>query len=136
MADPFPTTLLILYFITNPAHVPPGQKKPQQEVNANWTLQATSQTQTEDPESCVSLATKMIKEFEPVNTSTIRLYCICPKGVSSELCFNSAEIKAKTDAEAQKRRDPSYLIPPSATVSQSPKLLRIGPNTPDPFAKQ
>ena len=74
----FSHDVLILYFVTTPAHIT-RQKKKVQEINANWTLQTTSQLQTEDPDSCVWLGKKMIKEFEPVNTSTIRLYCICPE---------------------------------------------------------
>lgn len=40
MADAgvFPTTLFILYFITPPAFVPPGESKKDQEINSTWTL--------------------------------------------------------------------------------------------------
>jgi hypothetical protein len=106
MASSFPTTLLILYFITSPAHIPPGEKKVQ-EIKANWTLQTTSQLQTEDPNSCVSLGKKMIKEFEPVNTSTIRLYCICPKEAVSEVCFNQEEKKKARERKAAIERNES-----------------------------
>jgi hypothetical protein len=136
MASSFPTTLLILYFITGPAHIPPGEKKKVQEINANWTLQATSQLQTEDPDSCASLGIKMIKEFEPVNTSTIRLYCICPKEAVSEVCFNREEKKkAKDQAETMRlnSNDPKF-VAPKPVETNSPRLVPIGPDTPDPFA--
>jgi hypothetical protein len=136
MASSFPTTLLILYFVTNPAHIPPGEKKKVQEINANWTLQATSQLQTEDPDSCASLGIKMTKEFEPVNTSTIRVYCICPKGSVAEVCFNREE-KQLASERLQKmnlnKDSPGFAAPP-AVETTSPRLVPIGPGTTDPLA--
>lgn len=134
----FPTTLLILYFVTTPAHISPGEKKKVQEINANWTLQTTSQLQTEDPDSCVWLGKKMIKEFEPVNTSTIRLYCICPKEVVNDVCFNEQEKKLAKDRKAaieeDKRNHKESFVEPKEVKTDSPRFLPIGPDTPDPFA--
>jgi len=120
MADPFPTTLLLLYFITSPAHIPPGESKKIQEINANWTLQATSQITTQDPVMCASIAKLMMAEFDPVNTMTVRAYCLCPLGNGSDLCFNEKEFQATVqDFVQRKRRGP----PPG------PAVQRIGPQT-------
>jgi hypothetical protein len=133
MADPFPTTLLILYFITGPSHIPDDQPKVQQEAKANWTLQSTSQTETQDPETCISIARQMLKEFETVNTSTIRAYCLCPKGASSRLCFNQEEIRLADKFEEDKGRNFTTAVAPDPAT---PKVLRIGPATPNPFTKK
>ena len=132
----FPTTLVIMYFVTTPVHVPPGESKKVQEQNANWTLQTTSQIQTEDPDSCLSIGIKMAKEFLPVNTSTIRLYCICPKGSEEEVCLNAEEKVAAADRKRKMdlfRADPNTSVP-EVVKTTSPRLLRIGPETKDPLA--
>jgi hypothetical protein len=133
MATTFPTTLVIMYFVTTPVHIPPGEPKDIQEQNANWTLQTTSQIQTEDPDSCLSIGIKMAKEFQVVNTSTIRLYCICPKGSTAQVCLNREEKIAAAEREKLKGT-PGFLVQPEVTTS-SPRLLRIGPGTTDPLAK-
>jgi hypothetical protein len=130
MADAgvFPTTLLILYFITPPAFVPPGESKKDQEINSTWTLQATSQISTQDPVMCATLAKLMIAEFDPVNTTAIRTYCLCPHGNGSNLCFNEEAFNADVKSFLEgKRRGP----PPGAAVQ------RIGPGTkvPSPYVQ-
>jgi hypothetical protein len=119
MADPFPTTLLLLYFITTPAAVPPGELKAVQETKASWTLQAASQIATQDPVMCASLAKIMMSEFDPVNTTTIRAYCLCPHGNGSDLCFNEEKFQAMTqEFNANKKGRPP-----------GPAVQRIGPKT-------
>jgi hypothetical protein len=132
----FPTTLVIMYFATTPVHIPPGEPKDIQEQNANWTLQTTSQIQTEDPKSCLSIGIKMTKEFLPVNTSTIRVYCICPVGSEEEVCLNKEEKQVAEERKHKQelfKKDPNTSVP-EAVKTSSPRLLRIGPDTPDPFA--
>jgi hypothetical protein len=135
MAATFPTTLVIMYFVTTPVHIPPGEPKNVQEQNANWTLQTTSQIETEDPDSCLSIGIKMAKEFEVVNTSTIRLYCICPKGATALVCLNREEKIAAAEREKKmlKKDEPNF-VEPEEVKTRAPTLLRIGPNTPDPLA--
>jgi hypothetical protein len=136
MPTTFPTTLVIMYFATTPVHVPPGEPKDIQEQNANWTLQTTSQIQTEDPDSCLSIGIKMTKEFLPVNTSTIRVYCICPKGSEAEVCLNKEEKQAASfrKLEIERNKEVTTFRAPEPVTTSSPRLLRIGPDTPDPFA--
>jgi hypothetical protein len=105
----FPTTLLLLFFITPPAN------GPKVESTSLWTLQSTSQLQTQDPEMCVQIALDMMKEVKPVKTLTVRAYCLCPAGNGSNLCFNEDEARAAISSADPKR--------PRATV------LPIGPNT-------
>jgi hypothetical protein len=126
-AGVFPTTLLILYFITPPTHLPAGESKKDQEINATWTLQATNQIPTQDPIMCATLAKLMIAEFDSVNTTAIRTYCLCPHGNGSNLCFNEDEFQARIqDFTEGKKKVPS----PGAAVQ------RIGPLTkvPSPFS--
>jgi hypothetical protein len=132
----FPTTLVIMYFVTTPVHLPPGEPKNIQEQNANWTLQTTSQIQTEDPDSCLSIGIKMAKEFEVVNTSTIRLYCICPRGSTAPVCLNREEKIAAAEREKKMlhKNDPGF-VEPEEVKTRAPTLLRIGPGTKDPLAK-
>ncbi|WLA40200.1 hypothetical protein QNJ95_01050 [Bradyrhizobium elkanii] len=129
---------MILYFVTSPAHIPTGEKKKVQEMNANWTLQATSQVQTEDPDSCASLGIKMAKEFEPVNTSTIRLYCVCPKGSESEVCFNKEEKRAANERSnfVKSNKGKAGFTEPAKVQTNSPRLVPIGPDTPDPLERR
>jgi hypothetical protein len=124
-AGVFPTTLVILYFITPPAAIPPGELKKDQEINATWTLQATSQITTQDPVMCASLAKLMIAEFDPVNTVAVRTYCLCPRGNGSNLCFNEDEFQKSLQGFLEKRKGP----PPG------PAVQRIGPQTriPSPY---
>jgi hypothetical protein len=124
-AGVFPTTLLILYFITPPAHLPPGESKKDQEINATWTLQATSQITTQDPITCASLAKLMIAEFDPVNTTAVRTYCLCPHGNGSNLCFNEEEFQTMIQEFS---RGKSKGPPPG------PAVQRIGPLTKVPSA--
>ncbi|MGJ5136319.1 hypothetical protein [Bradyrhizobium oligotrophicum] len=135
MATPtLSTTLVIMYFVTTPVHVPDGESKKIQEQNANWTLQTTSQIQTEDPDSCLSIGIKMAKEFEVVNTSTVRLYCICPKGATALVCLNREEkIRAAERENQMLRKNEPNFVEPEEVKTQAPTLLRIGPNTPDPL---
>ncbi|MDA9420614.1 hypothetical protein XH97_00125 [Bradyrhizobium sp. CCBAU 53380] len=136
MAATFPTTLVIMYFVTAPVNVPTGQPKDIQEQNANWTLQTTSQIQTEDPKSCLSIGIKMTKEFLPVNTSTIRVYCICPVGSEEKVCLNREELQKATlrELDIERNKDVTTFRAPAPVKTDSPRLLRIGPDTPDPFA--
>lgn len=126
-AGVFPTTLLILYFITPPTYIPPGELKKDQEINSTWTLQATSQITTQDPVMCASLAKLMITEFDPVNTTAIRTYCLCPHGNGSNLCFNEDEFQANVQGFLEGRKKGP---PPGAAIQ------RIGPLTkvPSPYA--
>lgn len=120
-ANIFPTTLLLLFFVVPPAHVPPGESKVVQETKGVWTLQSTSQIQTQNPDMCISIAKKMMKEVDPVNTLTVRAYCLCPAGNGSNLCFNDDEhAKAMTMA----------ITKPAAMPR--PTVQTIGPLTPDP----
>jgi hypothetical protein len=123
-AGVFPTTLLILYFITPPAHIPLGESKKDQEINATWTLQATSQITTQDPIMCASLAKLMIAEFDPVYTTAIRTYCLCPHGNGSNLCFNEEEFQKRIQEFEGTKKGP----PPG------PAVQRIGPLTKVPSA--
>ena len=70
----FPTTLLLMFFVTPPAI------GPKNESASFWTLQSTSQFQTQDPEMCTKIAVDMINEVKPVKTLTVRAYCLCPAG--------------------------------------------------------
>lgn len=106
----FPTTLLLLFFVT-----PPGNG-PKSEATNLWSLQSTSQFQTENPEMCTKLAWDMINEMKPVRTLTLRAYCLCPSGNGTNLCFNP-EQASSVAASADPTKKPQ------------PTTLRIGPDT-------
>jgi hypothetical protein len=106
----FPTTLLLLFFITPPANGPKA------ESTSLWTLQSTSQLQTDTPEMCVKIAKDMIAEVKPVKTLTVRAYCLCPAGNGSDNCFNEEEA-------SERMLSPNPADKPRATIQ------RIGPNT-------
>jgi hypothetical protein len=114
-AASFPTTLLLMFFITPPAKVPMGEHKVDQEKKVVWTLQSTSQIQTPSPEVCLDLGNKMISEVDPVNNLTIRAYCLCPIG-DGKICLNSTDAVTSLNAK-----------PIGGTVQ------RIGPKTPTHF---
>jgi hypothetical protein len=107
----FPTTLLLLFFVTPPAN------GPKNETTSFWTLQSTSQFQTQDPDMCTKLAYDMMNEVKPVKTLTVRAYCLCPTGNGTDECFNEEKaIASLTSKDAAKRSQPT--------------VLRIGPQTP------
>jgi hypothetical protein len=107
----FPTTLLLMFFVTPPTN------GPKSESSSFWTLQSTSQFQTQDPDMCTKLAVDMINEVKPVKTLTVRAYCLCPAGNGTSECFNEEQAKASiASADASKRSQPT--------------MLRIGPQTP------
>jgi hypothetical protein len=129
MAEPttaaiFPTTLLLLYFITPAANVPASETKDMQEKKVAWTFQSSSQIELPDPDTCTSTALQMMAEIKPVRTMTVRAYCLCPHGIENrgnKECFNEQQAQARI---AQKKE---------GDVSR-PIVLPIGPSTPDPFA--
>jgi len=116
MADPFTTTLVLMYFITPPAKIPPGQSKVDQEAKAAWTLQSADHIDTPNSTACVLYAKKLLAAVNPVNTLTLRAYCLCPNGDGDKKCY--APILDPQIAEA---REPT-----------SPAIQAIGPTTPLP----
>lgn len=127
MAEPtsaalFPTTLLLLYFITPAANVPTSETKDAQEKKAIWTLQSSSQISLPDPDTCISTALQMMAEIKPVRTLTVRAYCLCPHGTGNKECFNDERFHAFI---AEKKE--------GGAVAR-PTVQAIGPSTPDPFA--
>ncbi len=114
----FPTTLLLLFFISTPTQDPTGQPKLVQETKAVWTLQSTSEIQTPDPSVCADLANQMIAEFNVVNTVTLRAYCLCPVG-DGKICSNGTEDQIQ---EFTKNN-----------VKLGGTVKRIGPKTPTRF---
>lgn len=116
MADPLTTTLVLMYFITSPAKIPPGQSKEVQESKAAWTLQSTDHIETKDSKTCFLYAKQLFATVRPVNTLTLRPYCLCPDGDGDKLCY--APITDKKIAETRG--------PPTPTIQA------IGPNTPLP----
>jgi hypothetical protein len=115
----FPTTLLLLFFVTTVTQNTTGEAKRVQETKSVWTLQSTSEIQTPDPSVCADLANQMIAEFDIVNTVTVRAYCLCPVGDGKNICMNSQG----AEAQANERR------PLGGTA------WRIGPDTPTHFFK-
>ena len=115
-AAAFPTTLLLMFFITPPAN------GPKNESTSFWTLQSTSQFQTQDPDMCTKLAFDMIKEVQPVKTLTVRAYCLCPAGNGTSECFNEEQARASiTSTDASKRSQPTVLrIGPQTTLKPPP----------------
>lgn len=132
MAEPttaglFPTTLLLLYFITPAANVPGSETKDTQEKKALWTFQSSSQIELPDPDTCTSTALQMMAEIKPVRTMTVRAYCLCPHGMETrgnKECFNEQQAQAHI---AQKKE---------GEIATRPIVLPIGPLTPDPFARK
>jgi hypothetical protein len=105
----FPTTLLLLFFITPPAN------GPKIESTSFWTHQSTSQIQTQDPDMCTKIALDMINEVKPVKTLTVRAYCLCPAGNGTDLCFNEEDARKFVASDPANRSQPT--------------VLRIGPDT-------
>lgn len=131
MAEPtaglFPTTLLLLYFITPAVNIPSGENKDAQEKKDIWSFQSSSEIQLPDPDTCTSTALQMMAEIKPVRTMTVRAYCLCPHGMENrgnKECFNEEAVQARI---AQQKKGEIQ------TVSR-PIVLPIGPKTPDPFA--
>jgi len=115
-AAAFPTTLLLLFFITPPAN------GPKSESTSFWSLQSTSQFQTQDADMCTKLAYDMINEVKPVKTLTVRAYCLCPAGNGTDECFNEEQARASIAfADATKRSRPTVLrIGPQTTLKPPP----------------
>jgi hypothetical protein len=116
MADPLTTTLILMYFITAPAKIPPGEKKEDQESKAVWTLQSTDHVETQDSRTCVLYAKKLFAAVRPVKTMTLRAYCLCPNGDGDSLCY-----APPLDAAIAATQGPP-----------APTIQAIGPNTPLP----
>ncbi len=106
------TTLVLMYFITPPAK-PSGQPKEVQEAKAVWSLQSTAHIETQDSTHCVLYAKKLLAAVRPVNTMTLRAYCLCPNGDGDKNCY--APPTGKQISEAQ--------------GSSTPTIQTIGPNT-------
>lgn len=117
MADPLTTTLVLMYFITAPAKTQPGESKEIRESKAVWTLQSTDHVETEDSTHCVLYAKKLLAAVRPVNTLTLRAYCLCPNGDGDKNCYSPTLDKQIAAAGA---------APPTPTIQS------IGPNTPLP----
>jgi hypothetical protein len=118
----FPTTLLLLFFVTTPTQDPMGQPKLVQETKAVWTLQSTSEIQTPDPNVCAQLGNQMIAEFNVVNTVTLRAYCLCPVGDGKGICLNDEKAISE------------YFVDKTApTAKFGGTVKRIGPRTLTPF---
>jgi hypothetical protein len=109
----FPTTLLLMFFVSPPMHVPKGETKAVLETKSVWTLQSTTQIQTQNPYMCGKIAKDMMDEIEPVQTLTVRAYCLCPAGNGTNLCFNEEQIRALLAKKLRPR----------------PTVQPIGPNT-------
>jgi hypothetical protein len=122
-AGVFPTTLLLLYFVTPAANVPASETKDMQEKKDLWTFQSASQIELPDPDTCTSTALQMMAEIKPVRTMTVRAYCLCPRGKEdrgNKECFNEQQFQAhKAENEGG--------------ITSRPIVLPIGPLTPDPF---
>ena len=114
MADPLTTTLVLMYFITPPAKIPPGQSKVDQEAKAAWTLQSADHIDTPDSTACVLYAKKLLVAVNPVNTLTLRAYCLCPNGDGDKKCYAPAVSK---------------LIAGQVREPTSPAIQAIGPTT-------
>jgi hypothetical protein len=114
MADPFTTTLVLMYFITPPAKIPTGEIKEIQEAKAAWTLQSTSHIETPNSTACVMYAQKLMAAVNPVNTLTLRAYCLCPNGDGDKKCYAPPPIGPLANA---------------ARVSTTPAIQAIGPKT-------
>src|SRR5436309_14116114 len=56
MADPLTTTLVLMYFVTPPAKLLPGETKEIFEARVPWTLQSTDHIETQDSIHCVTYA--------------------------------------------------------------------------------
>jgi hypothetical protein len=126
VASIFPTTLLVMYFITpaETVHLQPG-KKADFEKTKIWTLQSTTQIQTENPNMCVANGKLLLKQFEQVSTITVRAYCLCPEhrtGFDS-VCDDEKDKNAKIFGR-------KGLAPPRAAI------IPIGPDTPMPLSSE
>lgn len=120
MADPLTTTTLVLmYFITQPTKIPMDESKEVQESKAVWTLQSTDHIETPDPRTCVLYAKKLLAAVNPVNTLTLRAFCLCPNGDGVKQCY-APPITDKLIAETKD--------------SLTPTIQGIGPDTPLPAA--
>jgi hypothetical protein len=119
MADPLTTTLVVMYFVTPPAKLLPHEEKETFEARVPWTLQSTDHIETEDSVHCVVYAKKLMIAVRPVNTVTLRAYCLCPNGDGDKNCY------APT---AEKH------ISAVGGPAPQPTIQAIGPNTPIPSA--
>jgi hypothetical protein len=112
MADVFTTTLVLMYFITPPANHK-GEPKETQEAKAAWTLQSADHIETPDSTACVLYARKLLAAVNPVNTLTLRAYCLCPNGDGDKKCYAPV-------------LDKNIL---ATSVETKPAIQAIGPNT-------
>src|SRR6516165_10263051 len=117
MADLLTTTLVLMYFVTPPAKIPLGEPKAVQESNAVWMLQSTSHIETPDSTTCFIYAKKLFAAINPVNTMTLRAYCLCPHGDGDKKCY------APTNAQITELR---------GGTGPAPTIQGIGPDTPLP----
>ena len=116
----FPTTLLVLYFVTPAATVDlTGIDKAKFEQTKLWTLQSTSQIMTENPDMCVANGKLLIDTFANVSTVSVRAYCLCPQNVRKKDVCDKARAAMQTLAVKGIKPPPAAIIP-------------IGPNTPMP----
>ncbi|MEY9365374.1 hypothetical protein ABH994_008153 [Bradyrhizobium yuanmingense] len=98
MADPLPTTLLILYFVGQPPLDPTGIAKAELETKINWTLQSTSQVETRSPEACRAIGNQLIARMDKVNTMTVRAYCLCADEAGA-VCKGTEEMAQDRDTD-------------------------------------
>src|SRR6267142_2120173 len=87
MADPLTTTLVLMYFVTPPAKLQPHEDKATFEARVPWTLQSSDHIETQDSIHCVTYAVKLLAALDPVNTVTLRAYCLCPNGDGDKNCY-------------------------------------------------
>src|SRR5262249_5214965 len=127
MADPvlgmFQTTLLVLYFVSPAQNVKAPFVKKDLESSKVWSLQATSQIPTENPNMCAAMGIKLIHEFDDVSTVTVRAYCMCPeKVIKNDICYNRIEAERKL-----------LSLAPGAKTGT---IIRLGPDTVVPLIQK
>lgn len=78
------TTLLLMYFVTTPMHVSEHESKESIEKRSVWTFQSATQIEMPSANACETIGNILIEEIKPVNTMTIRAYCLCEKGTGKQ----------------------------------------------------
>ena len=112
-----------MLFNAAPADVSKTTNKTTLEKTVAWTLQSTQQIEVMNADVCTQYAEKLHALIKPVNTMTVRTYCLCPysrphtdpkTGQETDLCLdNQVQMNA---------------VPALKDLKINPGIELIGPN--------
>lgn len=125
MADALTTTLVLMYFVTPPAKLLPHEDKATFEARVPWTLQSSDHIETEDSVHCVTYALKLLAALDPVNTVTLRAYCLCPNGDGDKNCYAPTKDK-QIAATGQTPQQTIQAIGPTTKLPKAPPAPKPG----------